>query len=344
MVPTPFSEELQAMLLRAAVYAPSMHNTQPWLFRFSGSVIEVYRDLARELPIEDPDDRAALISHGAVCMNLRVAAAHAGYGLSIQMFPEGAQLVARLWLVPSKGEEAARLSGLYASVPLRRTNRMPYADVKLAEQVREDLRAAAAAEGASLEWVVDRSRVRWLLRLAADSELEDAYDPLRIVERSRWIGGERGSDGIPSESLAPHSTEPGAPVRHFLTGESDTHGVAEYERDPSIAVISTRTDRPADRIMAGMALQRVWLTATAQGVAVSPLTGALEHRSLRWLIRDPLTGWSEPQSILRFGYGPSVEATPRRPLADFVLPNEPRQGDEQCRPGLGFLARPTSTA
>lgn len=313
--------ELNDVLLRAAVQAPSMHNTQPWLFRLRDMGIEVYRDRCRELPAEDPDDRAVLISHGAVCFNVRVAAAHAGFAVAVQVFPDAAQptLVARLELGPAESEALVPLAALYSSIPLRRTNRMPYSDVTLPEPVREELRRAAEAEGAVLEWVRDRSRVKWLLRLASDAELEDAYDPRRISERSRWIGGEREAEGVPSESLSLRPSEPGAPVRDFRTGDLETRETGEYELDPVVAVLATRADLPADRIQAGMALQRVWLTATVHGVAVSPLTGAIEHRSLRWLIRDPLAGWSEPQSILRFGYGPAVGPTPRRPLADFLI-------------------------
>lgn len=322
-------DELHAMLLHAAVRAPSMHNTQPWLFRPYDRTIEVYRDPTRELPLEDPDGRATLMSHGAVCLNLRVAAAHAGHDASVRLFPDRSRptLVARVTLRPASQRDLEPLAALYPSIRLRRSNRMPYADVAMPEEVREALAQAAELEGAALEWVRDRSRVTWLLRLASDAQVEDAFDPARVAERLPWIGGERDAEGIPSEALAPHPHEPsGVPVRDFLTGESHPQAVAAYERDPSLAVLVTRTDEPIDRVAAGMALERVWLTATKHGLAVSLHTGAVEHSSLRWLIRDPRAGWSEPQAVLRIGYGPAVRATPRRPLTDFLLSDDAATG------------------
>lgn len=317
-------DELHQSLLRAAVQAPSMLNTQPWLFRFDGPRIELYRDAEREAHAEDPESRGALISLGAVAFNLRVAAAYDGFLLIQQLFPadETPTCVARFELQPAGAEELEPLAVLYESVFTRRTNRLPYSEAELAEQIRTDLSLHAAAEGAYLEWIRDAGRMRWLLRLAADAELEDAYDPARVAERKRWIGGERTSDGISSEAAGPRRAEPSSAVRDFADFVVDPGEAVQYERHPHLAVLSTKADHPADRFRAGAALQRVWLTATAYGLAVSPLTGAIEHRSLRWLIRDPLAGWSEPQSLLRFGYGPpTASASPRRPLEEFVLPS-----------------------
>lgn len=47
-------------LLRAAVAAPSVHNTQPWKVRFDGCVIEVYRDFERALPADAQDEPSAV--------------------------------------------------------------------------------------------------------------------------------------------------------------------------------------------------------------------------------------------------------------------------------------------
>jgi hypothetical protein len=67
---------------------------------------------------------------------------------------------------------------------------------------------------------------------------------------------------------------------------------------------------------AGPSLQRVWLTATCRGIAVSPLTVPLETADA-WLVRDPRSGAEQPQMILRIGYGlPLPPGAPRRPVTD----------------------------
>ncbi|MEZ0090871.1 hypothetical protein [Streptacidiphilus sp. EB129] len=56
------------------------------------------------------------------------------------------------------------------------------------------------------------------------------------------------------------------------------------------------------------------------GLRASMLYQALEWPDLRWLLRDPsMAGDSEPQMLLRIGYGPEGPATPRRPARDAMF-------------------------
>ena len=73
-------------LVQAATLAPSSHNTQPWLFRLEGQVIELLADRTRALPVNDPDDRELTISCGCALFNLRddtasTAGRSAGHGV-----------------------------------------------------------------------------------------------------------------------------------------------------------------------------------------------------------------------------------------------------------------------
>ena len=74
----------------------------------------------------------------------------------------------------------------------------------------------------------------------------------------------------------------------------------------------------ADWLRAGAALQRLWLTATLRGLAVTPMTQLTEISKLRELLADSSTHYVA-QSVLRIGYplSPAL-ATPRRPLAEVL--------------------------
>lgn len=76
-------------LVRAAVTAPSVHNTQPWLSVEEGRDrgIEVHADVTRRLLRTDPCGREMVISCGASLFNIRLAMRHLGFHPVVQPFP-----------------------------------------------------------------------------------------------------------------------------------------------------------------------------------------------------------------------------------------------------------------
>ena len=306
-------------MLRAAVAAPSMHNTQPWRFRFAGRTVEVHRDRERELPAEDPSRRMLYMSLGASIFNLRVAAAALGMGSAVRhlMDQRRPDLVAVVELdAPLSGE----MAGLAPYLTQRRTNREPFSDVRVPDQVRAELGLSARVEGAVLQWL-DQPPMQWWLRMATtDAMTADDEDRDRTAERRRWVGGDRADDGVPSSALGPRVAGGNPVVRDLAaTGADEARPVADFEREPQFAVLATRYDGPIEWLRAGQALERVLLEATAQGVSTSLLNQVIEHEGLRWQINDPLGPWQRPQAVIRFGYGPPVPPTPRRPIADVLI-------------------------
>jgi len=56
-----------------ALRAPSVHNTQPWLWRIGPGVVELHADWTRRLAATDPDRRDVLLSCGAALHHLQVS-------------------------------------------------------------------------------------------------------------------------------------------------------------------------------------------------------------------------------------------------------------------------------
>ena len=51
------AEEVAAHVVAAAVWAPSVHNTQPWWFSAARQEISLHADAGRQLTVADPDGR-----------------------------------------------------------------------------------------------------------------------------------------------------------------------------------------------------------------------------------------------------------------------------------------------
>ena len=112
-------------LVADAAAAPSMHNAQPWRFRFlTGERVLLLRaDPERAMPRSDPDNRALHIGCGAALFNLRVAAAHANLLPEVRVLPEPQDplLLAAVHLTDEAGrpqdQDLARLHPAIAANP-----------------------------------------------------------------------------------------------------------------------------------------------------------------------------------------------------------------------------------
>ena len=305
---------LVSTLLEAATRAPSLHNSQPWAFAVEPARIELYADPSRQLKHADPSGRSLLLSCGAALFNLRVAAEHVGFHPRVRILPDPDQptLVARLD-VNHRHRQTGGLSRYYPAVQARRTNRRPFHARRIPASVVGLLSEAVRSEDAVLRVYDDPDEVARIIDLLHHADLAEHADPARVAERQAWIGGPHRSDGVPVAALGPRPTQVQTAYRDLGHAVSGVRDHASFEAAPTIAIISTTHDRPADWVRSGQALERLLLEATAAGVAASFLNQALEQDDLRFLVRSPLTGVGHSQMVLRLGYGDEVPATPRRP-------------------------------
>lgn len=126
-----------------AALAPSSHNTQPWRFRVSESVIDLLADRTRALPVNDPEDRELTISCGCALMNLRAAAASQGFRAEVQPLRDATDpdWLARMTL--SQGTEApAEEAALADFIDRRRTYRKDFTSQTVDPDAIEQLVAA----------------------------------------------------------------------------------------------------------------------------------------------------------------------------------------------------------
>jgi Nitroreductase family len=339
------AKEITRYLVTQAVWAPSVHNTQPWRFAADGGPqVSLYADVARRLAVADPDGREMMISCGAALFTVRLALRSLGYIPRTSVLPDPAEpaLVARVsWRERADADEFERR--LSAHVLTRRTHRGAFDPEPLPSGTLAALRAGAAREGAALRIVADDGRRAALAAAVQTAEHELRRDGERLRELTRWTPapGSACRDGVPATSypLRAEHTEPYFPGRDFARGHDwgvPPLSLAASHRAAGVAaLLTTAADHPADWVNAGQALQRILLTASTCGAAAALHSQPLELPWLREFIRTELSDGAFPHLVLRIGLVTQVAVSVRRDPGDVLF----SAGDPAPSPTAGTATR-----
>src|SRR5215831_863691 len=324
----PAAAELAGYVVAAAVWAPSVHNTQPWWFSASGREISLYADAGRQLPVADPRGREMMISCGAALFTARLALRSLGYIPETCVLPDPRQplLVARVsWRRRAAATEFEQR--LFGQVLLRRTHRGGFDPLPLAPELLTALEVSARRDGAILRVITDEGSRAALAAVTETAEHALRADGLYARELASWAPkpGSTRRDGVP------HTAYPARGERtlpHFASRDF-AHGHGWGTARPSLAaglrcpgvvcLLGTAGDRPVDWVNAGQALQRTLLTGATCGVAAALHSQPLERARLREFIRTQLGDGSYPQLLLRLGTVTQTAVSVRRPPASVLF-------------------------
>jgi nitroreductase len=323
--------------IAAAIRAPSLHNTQPWLFRVTGTGIEVHADPTRQLALADPDGRALRVSCGAAIYNLRLALQRLGYVPSVQLVGTAGLLA----VVQTAGRRVPTPMEieLYDAIARRHSNRYPFEETPVSLDVRASLLDAARAEECWLDLILGPAGLETVAQLVRVADRILTADPAYLAEVAAWTRSIGGSDGVSQRAGGP-LPEPQELLARRDYGGPPLGSARDFEREPLVGVLGARTESPWDDLVAGQALQRVLLTATSLGLATSLMSQPIEVARVREQLRLGLRRAGAPHMLLRFGYALPAPATPRRPLADVLLPEvSPVGAFGPSRSGYGGTAR-----
>ena len=219
------AEEIARYVVAEAVWAPSVHNTQPWRFVADGRQLSLYADADRGLPVADPDGREMMISCGAALFTVRLALRSLGYIPQVRVLPDPGQptLVAQVsWRHRAPSSESEQW--LASQVHRRRTHRGAFDPEPLPHGTLAALRETAARDGVALRIMADDGRRAALAAAVETAERVQRLDAEHVRELARWAPAPDStrSDGVPVTSYParPERTDPYFPGRDFAHGHS----------------------------------------------------------------------------------------------------------------------------
>jgi Nitroreductase family len=309
-----------AAVIAMAARAPSLHNTQPWLFRTHGNAIELMADSRRQLRRLDPAGRELMISCGAALFGLRLGLRKLGYLPAVELVPDLAQpeLLARV-RPDGRAAMTAEEAELVAAVPHRHTHRGPFTPGELPARLLTALQLDAAAEGSELIALDKPTQVVALGRLVELAAAEQRADAELAAELRRWVrpAGSSARDGVPAaaRTFAAAGATFGVRIPRRDFGAPGTEP-ADSAPSAVTAVLTTPGDTAADWLRAGMALQRLLLHAATRWVFASLQSQPLESQAHRREVRTLLGLAGQPQMLLELGRANTALATPRRPHSE----------------------------
>lgn len=308
-------------VLSMATRAPSVHNTQPWLWRVGEDSLHLYADTSRHLVHTDPDQRDLLLSCGAALHHAVTALAALGWQSKLVRLPNPADS-SHLASIRVHRQEPAELDVLLAAaIPRRRTDRRLYSYWPVPRADIATIGIRVARMGVQMRRVEMSTELK---AIVAESVWNHAHDDGYLDELTMWSGRHASRAGVPARSIPnPH---PGAalPSRIFAGAALDQPPDTPAEHDHAVVLaLGTGGDDAVSRLRAGEAASIALLTSTALGLSSCPITEPLEIADTRAAVRSEVFGGVEyPQMMLRVGWAPvgadPLPATPRRRIEDVV--------------------------
>ncbi len=312
-------------LIRYATLAANSHNTQPWRFRTTLGGIDILPDMTRRLAAVDPDDHHLFASIGCAAENLLIAAGASGTQGALRFEAPQAETVSLAFANPAPAER-----DLYDAIPKRQSTRGDYDGRPVPPSELAKLAAAAAAiAGVDLVLVTERSQINRIRDLVLAGNSVQMADRAFRRELESWLRFNphqalAAGDGLFSAASG-NPTLPSwlAPLVFDLVftakAENDKY-VQQIASSAGIAVFVAAQDDREHWIAAGRACQRFALQATALGLKHAFLNQPVEVGALRPELAR-LIGFPgrRPDLVMRFGYGPTLPFSPRRPVAAVLV-------------------------
>ncbi|WP_315720019.1 MULTISPECIES: Acg family FMN-binding oxidoreductase [unclassified Bradyrhizobium] len=315
----PLSAEV-ADVIRYATLAANGHNTQPWRFAVAADAITITPDLSRRTAVVDPDDHHLYVSLGCAAANLAIAAAASGR-------PGEVIIDGPMVRYSFTGGRRDDVDPLLSAIVRRQSTRGDYDGREVPPRDLSSLQVASAVAGVDLAIITAPAAIaaiRDLVIAGNSAQMRDAAfmrelkDWIRFNPRSAMASGDglfAGASGNPSLPTALGGI---AFDRLFDASAENDKYASRIASSAGIAVFAAEQADAAHWIRVGQAAQRFALEATRLGLKLAFINQPVEVAALRPELARLIGTTRRPDLVLRFGYGPALPFSPRRPIGSVL--------------------------
>ena len=321
-----------------AILAPNPHNRQPWVVDLGEpDRVTLYVDTARQLPATDPNSRQITIGLGCFVELMALAAVEDGYSVSIEPFPQGSDPAGALDGRPVatatfRADPAVRPDPLFAHALARRSVKEPFDTARTVSADVVGIARAAAVHGTAVDGTVDPVRVAALRALTSEAlnveidtprTYEESVDLFRIGRREV----EANPDGI---DFSGRFFEVMAGLGLFSRDAARARDSSAFRQGRDAVLENTETamahvwmvsatNARTDQLNAGRDWMRLHLATTPTGVAIHPISQALQEYPEMAPSYGRVHALLAPeggtvQMLARLGHAAPVPPSPRWPL------------------------------
>lgn len=283
------SESQIGNLITAANKAPSGGNNQPWHWHYEKNTLHLFLNRHVSEAYLDPDYISSYISLGASIENLLLEAALNEFGVTWKFTPE--HFPNHVALFSFKGTYTATDTEktLASHIADRHTNRKISITQEINANDLDQLKTSIETEEINLHWITADEEKTVLGDISGQADLLRMFIPAAhedfIKKEMRWNEEEilETEDGIGINTLDLSNNdqiglrlmkdERAVQFLKKIKGGSAFKKLAlrQFQSSPAIGLITLPESSPLNYLKGGMAVEKMWLAATALGYQIHPV-------------------------------------------------------------------------
>jgi nitroreductase len=276
-------------IIKDSVCAPSGENCQPWKFIVEGDKVLLWNIPEADQSLYNSQQKGSYIAHGALLENMNISAAHHGYTLKINLFPEVStpDLVASI--IYTQG--VATPQPLYGAITTRATNRKDYSGKRLSKEEKEALISASGEITGGVLMLIDNdddcTKLGRALAVNEKVLFENRLLHDFFYDHIIWDKKDEDKAGgfyIETLEFLPKQLKGVKLFKNWgiLSLLNRVLGIAtmiskengeKYAQSGTFGMVTVNGNTPTDFINVGRSMQRVWLTGESLGIAMHPCNG-----------------------------------------------------------------------